>query len=111
MKIRFDADSLRIRLDEAGFERLQRGETVSTALMVPGGVRWAVSLTPADAMCLRATGDEVALTVPSSEVEALASRLPSREGLAFDCPRPGLPPLRVNVEVDVRDSVRSRRAR
>lgn len=106
MKLQLAPGSLRLRLDRAEFDRLLAGESLALCVPMPGG-RWQVHAMSAEAFALRPDGPRLALELPAGELAGLATRLPSREGLAWQAGHVD-EPLEVVLEVDIRGSGRPR---
>jgi len=111
MKLQIQGQHLRLRIDELELAALRDGATLENTTCF-GAVAWRLSLrlTKADHTSLRTGVDECALEIPGRLVEAYAAGLPCREGLALSLRAEGGPPIAVTLEVDIRDSVRSRGA-
>lgn len=112
MKIQLRGQSVRVRIDEDELRRLQAGETVENATRVAG--RWhrqVLRTGPGDEPRLHPLADGWALDIPADLLAGHAARLPCREGIPFSFAEAGEPPLRMDVEVDVRDSARARSAK
>lgn len=108
MNLRFDAHGIRVRLGEGEFARLLAGETLAMAVGWPGGIRWGVTLVRGGALAVDADDTQgVRIVVPGHELEALAGRLPSRDGLDYRLEAPA-GPLTLVLQVDVRDGRRQR---
>ena len=106
MKLQFGAGSLRLRLETAEFAALHGGEVLAVRLDWPSGP-WRLDLRTGAALGLSPAGDCVGLTIPGTDVEALAARLPSRDGLRYALELPG-GALDVRIEVDLHDGRRPR---
>jgi hypothetical protein len=110
MKLQLRDDNLRLRLSEAEFARLLAGGTVENRSRLPvGGLRQAL-LGDADAASAELLGkpDNFLLRVPLDLLHAYQRRLPCRDGLTLELPLAEGERLAISIEVDVRDSVRSR---
>jgi hypothetical protein len=107
MKLQVDGDQLRLRLTEAELARLGVDGELEQAVPCPDGtaVRYRLRLleTAATAACAGNLMD-LLVVLPRGAFLAFAAERPRRDGFAFACG-----PLRVTVEVDVRDSHRVRR--
>lgn len=108
MKLQVDADQLRLRLSEAELARLLEQASLAQAVACPDGAtaHCQVSL-QADAASAHCDGNlmDLRVALPRAEFLAFAAERPRRDGFAFACG-----PLRIIVEVDVRDSHRVRQA-
>ncbi|HEL7749481.1 DUF7009 family protein [Stenotrophomonas maltophilia] len=110
MKVQLQDQSVRLRLDEAELARLLAGESVENMTRFGGIEGWgmAVSLHGGEQPVLLDAGTFCRLVLPRPAVEALAARLPCRDGLPFDIALEDGGQLQLQFDVDVRDSVRQR---
>ena len=106
MRIQLQEQSLRLRVDEDEFKALLEGTVIDAITAVGRVFRLAFRLAPGDVAAIDGTASACTITLPRQDIAALASRLPSRDGLSFD-----IDGLAVLFDVDVRDSVRRRRQR
>ena len=108
MKLQVDGDQLRLRLTEAELARLGMDGELEQAVPCPDGTaarcRLRLLETAATAACEGNLMD-LQVALPRGAFLAFAAERPRRDGFAFACG-----PLRVTVEVDVRDSHRMRGA-
>lgn len=113
MKCRIAAQSLRLRIDEDELERLLRDGTVEDTTSFAPGVQWRrrLLLDTIDAPTLQHDAAALTVTLPRADFEAFAAERPRRDGIDFAWPVPGEAPLRITVEIDVRDSHRRARRR
>jgi hypothetical protein len=102
MKVQLQADSLRVRLDEAALARLLAGQPLHLRTPAGTGTLFALRVELAPALALESDG-EWRLALPDAAVRAYAATLPRRDALAFALPG-GETGLRVDFEVDARDS-------
>lgn len=100
MKIQFSDDSVRVRLSREAFEALRAGSPLRLALPL-AGCAGAVVLHGGAAFEAIATEAGLHLTWPQIELDALASRLPSREGLQATASLAGRA-VHFTLEVDLR---------
>jgi len=86
MKVQLQDQSVRLRLDEAELARLLAGESVENMTRFGGIEGWgmAVSLHGGEQPVLLDGGTFCRLVLPRPAVEALAARLPCRDGLPFE---------------------------
>ena len=112
MKVQLQGQHLRLRIDEAELAVLRDGGTLENVTRF-GAHEWRQTLRQGDATdsALQADAGCCAIEIPKRLVDAYAARLPCREGLAVSLQPTLGPVLRVDLEVDVRDSVRARRPR
>lgn len=110
MKVQQQEQALRLRIDEAELAQLLAGSTVGNRTQWPDGRVEHQRLALAGSHGWRRDDDGWRMTLADAEVRALAARLPSREGLSLSLPVASGQPLQVVFDVDVRDSVRQRRA-
>ncbi|MBN5049629.1 hypothetical protein JY456_04650 [Stenotrophomonas maltophilia] len=110
MKVQLHEQTMRLRLDEAELAQLLAGETVENVTRFGGSGGWgtAVSLHGGESAVLLDSGTDCRLVLPRSSVEDLAGRLPCRDGLAFALYLDDGTTLQLQLDVDVRDSVRQR---
>ncbi len=94
MKVRWTADSLRLRITPAELAALERGDAVAEGLTFPGGGAWSVRLEPtAEAAGVAWAGGAVRVGLAPADVRRLAA--PDAEGVY-----PQTPDLRLTVEKD-----------
>jgi hypothetical protein len=80
MKVRWRTGSLRLRITPTELSYLQRGETITESLGLPGG--WYVTLqASASSTQLRAEAAQVSLVLASADLALLSE--PSTEGVYF----------------------------
>lgn len=107
MKLQVEADQLRLRLSEAELARLAEQGSLARAVTCPDGTtaHCQVSL-QAGAASAHCEGNlmDLRVALPREAFLAFAAERPRRDGFGFACG-----PLRIIVEVDVRDSHRVRR--
>lgn len=106
MRIQLQEQSLRLRVDEDEFKALLEGSVIDATTAVGRAFRLSFKVVPGDVAAIEGTTAACTITLPRHDIAALASRLPSRDGLSFD-----IDGLAVLLDVDVRDSVRRRRQR
>lgn len=110
MKVQFQQQSLRLRVDEDELARLLAGETVTDTLRLGTGAGWSLALRlNAGAAVISATAGDCQVALPIDAVRELQARLPSREGVCFESSA-GSHSVRLQLDVDVRDSMRRRNA-
>jgi hypothetical protein len=110
MRVQQQEQSLRLRIDEAELATLLAGGTVENATRWPDGRDEHQQLALAAQHAWRRDDGGWRMELADAAVRGLAARLPSREGLSFRLAVPGGGALQVLFDVDVRDSVRQRRA-
>jgi hypothetical protein len=107
MKVQLQADSLRVRVDEAELTALLAGKVLRLRTQAGAATLFAlrVELAPASVLV---PGEQWRLALPLETVRAYAGTLPRRDALAL-----AFAGLRVDFEVDARDSrkVRGPRSR
>lgn len=110
MKLQLQHASLRLRLSEAEFARLLAGEAVENRTPLPGGVavQRVLAVEASDAVSLDGGPERLLLRVPLALLAAYAARLPCREGIEASVALGSGDALALCLEVDVRDSVRTR---
>ena len=110
MRVQQQGQSLRLRIDEAELAKLLTGGTVENATRWPDGRNERQQLALAARHGWRRGDDGWHIELADAAVRELAARLPSRDGLSFELKAPDGDTLEVLFDVDVRDSVRQRRA-
>ncbi|TAN07557.1 MAG: hypothetical protein EPN38_04980 [Rhodanobacteraceae bacterium] len=108
MRVQFQAQSLRLRIDEAELARLLDGEMLVNTTCWPDGSTTQQRLAVSKANGWRRDGSGWCVMLAEASVRALASRLPSRDGLHTELPVPDGAPLEVLFDIDVRDSTHRR---
>lgn len=110
MKLQLQDASLRLRLSEAEFARLLAGDVVENRTPLPGGdSRQRLFAVEACAgVALDGGLERLVVRVPLPMLQAYAARLPCREGIEAGVVLAGGDTLVLSLEVDVRDSVRTR---
>lgn len=108
MKLQIGGRGLRVRIDEAELASLRAGEALALAPRVGAHALVDLRVELGDAFAFDARDMALRLRLPRADVEAYAASLPRRDGLRFDLPGDGA--LRLDFEVDVRDSVATRGA-
>lgn len=112
MKVQLQGQQIRLRISEAELARLQAGEAVENLTRLPAGLllrQWLqVGEGPQTQLLADAAGWGCLL--PRDELAGYVARLPCREGLHLRLPlgAGAEEVVGIDVEVDVRDSVRSR---
>lgn len=99
MKIQFSEGAVRIRLTREAFDALRAGEAQRLPLPLAGDPGVTLAAGPAFQAVVQGAGLHV--TWDQASLDALAERLPAREGLAAEACPAGRP-LRIVLEVDVR---------
>lgn len=113
MKLQFDGQQLRVRIDEDELAVLLRGDAVDAATQAGDAfaLRLSLQLHAQSQARIDGPAGRCQLHLPDAAVRELAARLPSREGLQFNLP--GCAPagtLALLFDVDVRDSARRLKA-
>ena len=112
MKVQLQGQQVRLRISEAELARLQAGEVVENLTRLPAGLvlrQWLqVGEGSEPALLADATGWGCLL--PPVGLASYVARLPCREGLRLRLPlaEGAEEAVEIDLEVDVRDSVRSR---
>ena len=111
MKVQMQGQQLRLRISEAELAQLQSGKTLANLTKLPSGVNCLQALkTGAQVRWTGAAGDWC-FELSQAALEDYVSGLPCRDALVFMMPVPESDAIEIHFEVDVRDSVRTRRAR
>lgn len=113
MKLQFDGQQLRVRIDEDELGALLRGDAVNAVTQAGEAfaLHLALQLHAQVEARLEGPAERCQLHLPDAAVRELAARLPTREGLKFNVP--GSAPdkaLALLFDVDVRDSARRLKA-
>lgn len=112
MKVQLQGQQVRLRISEAELARLQAGETVENLTRLPPGLalRQWLRVCEGPQPALLADAEGWGCLLPPAELAAYVARLPCREGLRLRLPlvEGAEEALEIDLEVDVRDSVRSR---
>ena len=101
MKVQFNAGRLRLRIGNNELAVLRAGGRLAVSLDWPRRP-WPIALTAGDGLALDAAGEEVTLVLPRGDLDALAARLPARDGLRYTLELPS-GPLDLHFEVDLHD--------
>jgi hypothetical protein len=110
MKVQLQSRSMRVRIDEAELAELLAGATLDLRVGTADQPLLALRVTLADALRLQ-QDDGWRLQLPSIDVRAYADSLPRRDALVLQVEGEGSTALRIEFDVDVRDSVKVRGAR
>lgn len=113
MKYQLAAQTLRLRIDEAELDHLLReGMVEDTTTFAPGLCQTRrLRLTEVAAPELHMDASVLTVAIPRAQFEAFAAERPRRDALDFEWPVASAGPLRVGVQIDVRDSHRRRHDR
>lgn len=110
MKLQFKEGALRVRIDETELSDLLAAKQL--ALSVALGERYLLDVRLALAAQPEFRGIAPwEISLPGHAVRAYADTLPRRDPLVFVLEEPGSGPLRLEFDVDVRDSIAQRGAR
>jgi len=107
MKVQVQDGALRLRLDEAALATLLDGAPVRVAAMLAGRAVFRLEVRLAQGCALAPDGDGWRLQLPVAKLRAYAAALPRREALVLAAAGEG-GTLRIDFEVDVRDSRKQR---
>lgn len=110
MRVQRQGQSLRLRIDEAELQQLLDGAAVLNETHWPDGGLGCQRVILGSVLSWQRESGGWCLTLPAAEVQALAARLPTRDGLSWPLPVARAEPLQLHFDVDVRDSARKRRA-
>ena len=112
MELQIEGQRLRFRISEAELKRLLDGVTVtdSSRLSPMREMHRRLRLGEGHEVMLDWSAEAIELRLPRSAVEAYVEGLPRRDALSVAVGEGALT-LQLDFEVDVRDSVRSRRPR
>ena len=97
MKVRWNRDSIRLRITPLEFHSLLDGHAVHEGIAFPGMQFWNISLRPSDAETMLASDQHsVSLSLSQADRDRLAD--PETEGVYFEITEPAI--LRYYVEKD-----------
>ncbi len=112
MKVQLQGQLVRLRISEAELTRLQAGGTVDNLTRLPAGLllRQWLRLGDDAQPALQVDAGGWGCLLPRAELASYVARLPCREGLRLRLPlaEGAEDVVEIDLEVDVRDSVRSR---
>ncbi len=113
MKVQLQGQLVRLRISEAELARLQAGGTVENLTRLPAGLalrQWLRLGKGSQPELLVGDAQGWGCLLPPAELAAYVARLPCREGLRLRLPlaEGAEDVIEIDLEVDVRDSVRSR---
>lgn len=111
MKVQLHGQKIRFRVNEGELAALVSGDEVTNVTRIDAA-QWAQSIRVDESEALTLTAGVLRLQLPRALLQAYVARLPSRKGMQLRFPADGADERAVEVEfeVDVRDSVRVRRA-
>lgn len=112
MKLQIESQQWRLRISEDELQQLREGAVLASTTALPRDAQFTFELALDSQLTasIDTAGNGWTFTVPATQVNSYAQKLPSREGLHFDLPIERGPALQLVFEVDVRDSVRHRGA-
>lgn len=97
MKIRWNRDSIRLRITPSEFASITKGEAVHEGIAFPGMQFWNVTLRPSDSETMLASdGQNVYFSLSETDRAKLAD--PETEGVYFQIDQPAV--LRYYIEKD-----------
>ncbi|WP_340571321.1 hypothetical protein [Stenotrophomonas sp. G106K1] len=111
MKVLLQRQAIRLRVNEEELARLLAGDSVENLTQFGSDYGWgvAVSLHAGEqAELLHGGGTYCRLMLPHEMIQALATRLPCRDGLGIRIALDDDSVLQLQFDVDVRDSLRQR---
>jgi hypothetical protein len=113
MKIQIEGQSLRVRIGEDELASLLTGQPVVSRTRFTHTMSLSCTLRAVAGAAARFSGqtDAWLIDLPETSVREHAATLPTREGLTFELESGEGEPLALLFDVDVRDSVRHRRAK
>lgn len=107
MKLQFRDSALRVRIDETELSGLLDGKPLALTVILGERVLLDVRLGLAAQLAFHG-GTPWYVSLPERDVRTYADALPRRDALVFMLEEQGSTPLRLEFEVDVRDSVARR---
>lgn len=113
MKLQLEGQHLRVRIDEDELAQLLAGRPVTahTQLACAFALGCTLALSSESIPAIEGHAEAWSLRLPRLDVQALATRLPTRDGLHYTLPAgEGNAPLDLLFDVDVRDSARRLKA-
>lgn len=113
MKLQIEGQQLRVRINEDELSQLLAGDALEAATRFARAfaIRFTLRLSAQDEAGFSGVADAWQITLPDVAVREHAARLPTREGLRFVLTgERAQDALVLLFDVDVRDSVRRRRA-
>jgi hypothetical protein len=113
MKLQIEGQSLRVRIGEEELARLLSSQPIVSRTHLTHDMALSCTLRAVAGADARFSGqpDAWLIDLPETSVRAYAATLPTREGLTFTLESGEGEPLALLFDVDVRDSVRHRRAK
>ncbi|MBE1159693.1 hypothetical protein [Dyella acidiphila] len=108
MRVQLEAQTLRLRIDEAELAQLLAGGHAENRTVLPDGRVEIQQVRLAAELGWQRDDAHWRIDLPDAEVRALSARLPSREGLQFALATAAGGTLQLLFDVDVRDSARKR---
>jgi hypothetical protein len=105
VKVQVEAARLRLRVTRAELDALRQSKTLRASLEWPGG-GWAVEVACAADTGAEATAGTLRISLAAVSLDALAARLPARDGIREILPFPV--PIELRFEVDLHDGRRPR---
>jgi hypothetical protein len=107
VKLQLQSGSLRVRVDEAELAQLLAGGQLALSLGDPAAPLFRLQLELADGLHFEG-GRDWRLSLPRAEVESYRDTLPNKAARRFLIDGEANPPLALDFEVDVRDSLQHR---
>jgi hypothetical protein len=112
MKVQLGDGRLRVRVDEDEFAGLLAGRSATSRTTFPGGTWIVAVVATASRDCMASLdGGRLSVQVSGDALRAYQSRLPCRDGIKWTLDAGDGARVRIDFEVDVRDSIRLRGAR
>ena len=113
MKLQIEGQKLRVRIGEDELAHLLTGQPVVLRTRFTHTMSLSCTLRAVAGAAARFSGhpDAWLIDLPETSVREHAATLPTREGLTFELESGDGKPLTLLFDVDVRDSVRHRRAK
>jgi hypothetical protein len=109
MKLQLTVTSLRLRIDESELAVLQAGQTLELAPRHGGEALIALEVCVGESFAFAHQGPSWRLCIPGDALQQYVEGLPSRDPLGLRLEGEG--GLRIDFDVDVRDSIAIRGAR
>ena len=101
MKVTFENNGLRLRLERTELHALVQGDPIGACLHAPGP-GWAITVEASDSFTFATESGSARCQLPREALSALAGRVPTRETLLFQLSGDGQESFAINVDVDIR---------
>jgi hypothetical protein len=105
MNIKFSDEAVRCRVSRGELERLLSGRAIALEVQLPRNHLFRANVWPGSMGGWQLESDPTGIwiTIPKTELQALAESLPTRDGIEQDFDTATDGKVKVSFEVDVRD--------